>query len=271
MLIGALASFAVFVSIESRVPEPLIPLRILTDRTTVLAIVASLGVGTSMFGTNVYLGQYFQYGLGFSPTVAGLLGLPMMGGIVVASTLAGNAITRRGTWKEFVLGGVILMTVGYALMWSIGATTPVWVTMVLLLLAGLGLGASNQNLILAVQNSVGLANMGAATSTISFFRTLFGAVGIQILGLVYGISVEREVAASLGEEYAQQIAGNSSSLNLAALEPAIQSAVRAAYADAIGPTFLVVAVMGLAGSIAVFFMRPTTLRDTVDVAPAPNR
>lgn len=94
---------------------------------------------------------------------------------------------------------------------------------------------------------------------------------LLVLGLVYGISVEREVAASLGEEYAQQIAGNASSLNLAALEPAIQSAVRAAYADAIGPTFLVVAVMGLAGSIAVFFMRPTTLRDTVDVAPAPNR
>ena len=119
---------------------------------------------------------------------------------------------------------------------------------------------------LAVQNSVGLANMGAATSAVMFFRNLFGAVGIQLLGLVYGIAVEDGVAARLGRATAREIASASSSLSLSSLDPVTEAAVRAAYVDAIGPTFAVIGVMSLLGLLAVVLMPSTSLRGTVDTS-----
>ncbi len=267
VLLGtALISSLIFGLIESVALEPLIPLGILLERTTMLTIVANIALGTAMFGTNVYLGQYFQYGLGYSPTVAGLLGLPMIFGIVIASTLTGQWISRSGTWKKYVVVGMACLVVAYGIGSFVGADTPLWILLVLLAIGGTGLGATNQNLILAVQNSVGLANMGAATSSVMFFRNFFGAIGIQLLGLVYGLAVEAGVAARLGAEVAGRIAGSSSSLDLNALDAATQTAVRAAYADGLGPVFAVIGVMSLFGLVAVLLMPGTSLRLTVDKA-----
>lgn len=266
-MLGAVAVLMVaFGFVEAAALEPLIPLDILLGRTTILAIAANIGLGTAMFGSNVYLGQYFQYGLGYSPAVAGLLGLPMIFGIVAASTLTGQWITRHGRWKRYVVAGMILLTVSFGLAWFVGAETPVIVMLFLLLLGGLGLGAANMNVILAVQNSVGLANMGAATSAVMFFRNLFGAVGIQLMGLVYGLSVEGAVTKRLGPVAAEELASASSSLNIDALGGSTEVAVRAAYADAIGPTFGLIGVMCALGLVAVLAMPATRLRDTVDTA-----
>jgi MFS family permease len=278
-LLGAAVLAAVaFVLVERRAPEPVVPLSILTARTTALAVVASLAVGTVMFGSNVFLGQYFQIGRGYSPTVAGWLGLPLMLGLLVSSTVAGNLVTRTGRWKPAVVGGVGLLTVGIGLMATVGSTTPVPLVGLYLLVAGVGLGASMQNLVLAVQNTVELGDVGAATAVVTFFRTLGGAVGIQVLGAVYAQRVTALTIAG-ADDAGVDAAGTdaaTASLDLGALPTAMADLVRGAYGDAIGSVFAVAGVVSLLAFVATLLMRGSTLRSTwatevARVAPAEER
>lgn len=273
VLVGAALLTAVaFVVVERRAPEPVVPLSILGARTTALAVVASLAVGTVMFGSNVFLGQYFQIGRGYSPTVAGWLGLPLMLGLLLSSTVAGNLVTRSGRWKPAVVAGAGLLTVGIGLMATVGATTPVALVALYLLVAGVGLGAAMQNLVLAVQNTVGMGDVGAATAVVTFFRTLGGAVGIQVLGAVYAQRVTGLTVAGAAE--AGVDAGGTdaatASLDLEALPAAMADLVRGAYGDAIGTVFAVAGVISLLAFVATLFMRGSTLRSTwatTEVAP----
>ena len=267
MVGAALVAATAFVLVERRVSEPVVPLHILTERTTALAIVASLAVGTVMFGTNIFLGQYFQIGRGYSPTIAGWLGLPIMLGLLVSSTVAGNLVTRSGRWKPYVVGGLALLTVGIGLMATVGATTPLWLISLYLLLAGLGLGASMQNLVLAVQNTVQLGNVGAATSTVTFFRSLGGAVGIQVLGAVYAARVTSLTAAGYTEQGidVSGLDASTSSLDLGALPAEMARVVHQAYGDGIRTVFGVAAIISVLGLLAVLFMRGTELRSSWEV------
>lgn len=270
MVAGALVAVVLLVLWERRHPEPLLPLDLLANRTTVLAVIASTGLGVMMFGSNVFLGQYFQYGLGYSPTAAGLLGLPMMVGVLVASTTVGRMTSARGTWKWSVVWGTALMSVGTIALAFVRQDTPYWVVAVALLAAGVGLGSSMQNLLLAVQNSIGLSQMGAATSIVTFFRTLAGAAGVQILGIVYGHAVNAQIEDELGR-LPQAPAGASGALDLAALPDGVEEVVRQAYGDGIGAVFLTAAVVAVAGFVAACLMPPTDLRRTVDVTrPVPD-
>ncbi|RPF27100.1 MFS transporter [Georgenia muralis] len=264
LLGAALLTAVAFVLVERRAPEPVVPLSILTARTTALAVVASLAVGTVMFGSNVFLGQYFQIGRGYSPTVAGWLGLPLMLGLLVSSTVAGNLVTRTGRWRPAVVGGVGLLTVGIGLMATVGSTTPVPLVALYLLVAGVGLGASMQNLVLAVQNTVELGDVGAATAVVTFFRTLGGAVGIQVLGAVYAQRVTAltlDGAADAGVDAAGTDAATAS-LDLGALPAAMADLVRGAYGDAIGSVFAVAGLVSLLAFVATLLMRGSTLRST---------
>ncbi len=250
--------------VESHSREPLLPGKILFHRTTVLAIIASIATGAAMFGTNVFLGQYFQFGRGFTPTIAGLLGLPMVFGILAASTYSGRLVTLWGRWKGVVVVGMILMTAGSAAAITIGQHTNLWLVGLWLLLIGVGLGASNMNLVLAVQNTVALQDMGVATSTVTFFRTLAGALCIQLFGVFYGIRVEEDVAARLGEVPAEASA-TSGTLDLDSLPAPIEAAMRGAYGDSVSVIFFSITLLSVVGLIATLFMRGTSLRSTVDV------
>lgn len=267
MIGGALVLAGLFVVVERRVPEPLIPLHILGSRTTVLAIVASLGVGSMMFGSNVFLGQYFQYGRDYPATIAGFLGLPLMFGLLIASTWSGRVVTARGTWKGVVVIGMGLMTVG-TLAFGLLAhqDTPLWLTSLLLFVAGWGMGMCLQNIVLAMQNTVGLRHMGAATSSVTFFRNLGGAVAIQVFGIIYARQVASHVAAA-GVTLPGG-SGSGSTLDLGSLPDDVEAVVRTAYAEGIGPVFLSIFAVTLVGLVAALFMRGTSLRDTVDVTDA---
>ncbi|MFC7404362.1 MDR family MFS transporter [Georgenia alba] len=272
LLSGAVLASVAFVLVERRTPEPVVPLHILTERNTALAIVASLAVGTVMFGNNIFLGQYFQIGRGFTPTASGWMILPLMLGLLVSSTVSGNLVSRSGRWKPHVLGGVTLLAVGVGLLVSIRATTPLPLIAGFLLIAGLGLGASMQNLVLAVQNSNSLANVGAATSTVTFFRTLGGAVGIQLLGAIYAHRVTSLTVEELGARGIDpgQMDAQSSSLDLSVLPPPVVEAIRDAYGNGVSTVFLIAAGIAVLGVIAVLLMRSTMLRSTWDV-PEPAR
>ena len=103
---GVLAIVAFVLVTELRAKEPIVPLRLFRDRTTTLAIIASVAVGVAMFGSSVFLGQYLQISRGYSPTAAGLLTIPMIAGLLLSSTVSGLLITRTGRWKRFLVGGL---------------------------------------------------------------------------------------------------------------------------------------------------------------------
>lgn len=184
MVAGALLLGALAVRVEQRAAEPMIPPHLFRSRTITLATVASVAVGVGMFGASVFLSQYFQISRGQSPTMSGLMTLPMILGLLISSTVTGRLITRTGRWKRHLVAGTALLTVGFALMGTLRADTSFVLLAGYLAVIGVGLGMSMQNLVLAVQNTVGTHELGAASSVVAFFRSLGGAVGVAALGAV---------------------------------------------------------------------------------------
>jgi EmrB/QacA subfamily drug resistance transporter len=266
-MVGAgLVLLALAVWVESRVAEPVVPLKIVRERTTALAILASLAVGMAMYGGAVFLRQYFQIGRGYSPTEAGLLTIPMMAGVLVSSTISGRLISATGRIKPYIVAGTIILVGGFAILATMDHQTNMWIIGTGMALVGIGVGMSMQNLVLSVQNTVRLRDIGAASSTVAFFRSLGGTIGVSVLGAVLAHRVTHDISGQLGS--AGGSSGGTSALNLAGLPAAVQQIVRAAYGDATGHIFLISAAIALVGVVAALFMRPADLRTTVDMTTA---
>jgi len=270
-MVGAgLAVLALATWVESRVKEPVVPLRVIAQRTAALAIVASLSVGMAMFGGAVFLGQYFQIGRGYSPTEAGLLTIPMMAGVLLSSTISGRLITATGKIKPYIIAGTLVLVAGFGVLGTIDHETNLVIVGVGMFLVGAGVGMSMQNLVLVVQNTVALSDLGAASGAITFFRSLGGTIGVSVLGAVLANKVTADITAHLRAAgvTAAPGGGDTSTLDLASLPPAFQEIVRAAYGDATGHIFLIAAVIGLVGVVAAVALPAVTLRTTVDLAKA---
>ncbi|MCW2577749.1 MAG: EmrB/QacA family drug resistance transporter [Modestobacter sp.] len=269
MLGGALVLLALAVRVESRAAEPIVPLAIVRERTTALAILGSLAVGMAMFGGAVFLGQYFQIGRGYSPTEAGLLTIPMMAGVLASSIIAGRLITRTGKIKPFIVLGAVVLVVGFALLSTIDHQTSLVFVGVGMFTVGVGVGMVMQNLVLAVQNTVALKDIGAASSSVAFFRSLGGTIGVSVLGAVLAHRVTDQITHDLAAAGSPTSGGGgSSSLNLGALPPAVQDIVRAAYGDATGHIFLISAAIAVIGILAAVLLKPVTLRSSLDLPDA---
>ena len=253
---------AVFV--EARAREPIVPLKIITTRVTALAIVGSLAVGIAMFGGAVFLGQYFQIGRGYSPTEAGLLTIPMMAGVLVSSTVTGRMISRSGAIKPYLVTGSVSLVLGFLGLGTIDHDTSLWFVGGAMVLVGTGVGMTMQNLVLTVQNSVPLADLGAASASVTFFRSLGGTIGVSVLGAVLANRVTTDLTARLGG-HGLTTGGDTSALNLAALPPQIQQIVREVYGDATAHIFIISAAAGVVGVIAALLLKPTMLRTTIDL------
>jgi EmrB/QacA subfamily drug resistance transporter len=265
-MVGAgLVILAGAVWVESRIAQPVVPLQILRQRTTALSIVASLAVGMAMFGGAVFLGQYFQIGRGYSPTEAGLLTIPLMGGVLVSSTISGRLISRTGRIKPYILAGTITLVAGFVMLSTLDHTTALGYVGVGMALVGIGVGMSMQNLVLAVQNTVALRDIGSASSSIAFFRSLGGTIGVSVLGAVLARQITENITTALTAAGVPATGGGKSNLNLAELPPAMQTIVRAAYGDATGHIFLISAGIAVIGVVAALCLRPTTLRTTIDL------
>jgi EmrB/QacA subfamily drug resistance transporter len=239
MVAGSLALFALAVLVEARASEPVVPLGIVRQRTVTLAILGSLAAGTAMYGSSVFLSQYFQVARGYSPIQAGLLTIPMMVGILVSSVIAGRLLSRIGEIKPFIIAGTAFLTVGFGALSQIDHRTRLVFIAVAMVFVGGGVGMTVQNFTLVVQNAVPLKDIGAATSTVSFFRSLGGTIGVSVLGAVlarqvtHGLTLDRPRAA--------------------------------VYGDATGHIFLISAGVALFGVIAAVSLKPVTLRDSLDL------
>ncbi|MCW3840722.1 MFS transporter [Micromonospora yasonensis] len=262
MVAGALVIGALAIRVEQRAGEPMIPPRLFRSRTITLAVVASIAVGVGMFGASVFLGQYFQISRGESPTMSGLMTLPMIGGLLVASTVIGRIITNTGRWKRYLVAGSVLLTVGFATMGTLRADTPYWRIAIFMALIGLGLGMTMQNLVLAVQNSVGTHELGAASSVVAFFRSLGGAIGVSALGAVLGHKVKDYLAEGLaGLGIKASSSGSDGTLpDVHTLPAPIRAVVESAYGHGAGDIFLAAAPFGLIALLAVVFIKEVPLR-----------
>ncbi|MBO4205248.1 MDR family MFS transporter [Micromonospora echinofusca] len=267
MVGGSVLLLALAVVVEARAAEPVVPLGIVRQHTTALAILGSLAVGMAMFGGAVFLGQYFQIGRGYSPTEAGLLTIPMMAGVLGSSIVSGRMITRSGRVKPYIVVGAVVLVVGFAVLGTIDHETPLWFVGTAMFLVGTGVGMTMQNLVLAVQNTVPLRDIGAASSTVAFFRSLGGTIGVSVLGAVLARRVSDQITRDLAAAGvpASGSGGAGSSLNLDALPGPVQEIVRAAYGDATGHIFFISAAIALVGVIAALLLRPVTLRSSLDL------
>ncbi|MBP2478323.1 EmrB/QacA subfamily drug resistance transporter [Crossiella equi] len=258
LLGGGLLILLLAIWVESKVAEPIVPLTIFRNRTVTLTTVASFLVGVAMFGGTVFLSQYFQLAQGYSPTASGLLGLPMIVGMLVSSTLAGQYISRTGRWKHFLVAGAVLMTAGLALLGTIDAHTSLVLIGAFMVVLGVGMGLLMQNLVLAAQNDVPAKDLGTATSVLSFFRSLGGTIGVSALGAVLAGSVSSELAAKAGG--ALPAGGGEAVPNLALLPEPVRAVVQEAYGSATAELFLIAAPIAALVVLAVVFIKAIPLK-----------
>jgi EmrB/QacA subfamily drug resistance transporter len=256
-VVGGLALLGLAVWAESKATEPVIPLRIFRRRTVTLTIVASVLVGVALFGGTVFLSQYFQVALGKSPTVAGLMSLPMIFGLLLSSTIAGQLITKFGKWKMYLVAGAVVMTAGMLLLSTIDAHTSVVMLSLFMLVLGIGVGMLMQNLVLAAQNDVPAAELGAATSALTFFRSMGGAIGVSALGAVLANRVTSLFTEKFGAAAAS--AGDGRVPDLTTLPPQVLAVIKDIYGEATSDLFLVGAPIAFLAIIAVLFIREKPL------------
>jgi len=267
-LAGGLVSLVLAVIVERRAKEPVVPPKIIVKRTTYLSVIGSVAIGIAMYGATVFLGQYFQVSRGYSPTASGLLSMPLMGGVLVSSVISGRLISETGKYKRYIVSGLVLVVIGFGLLGSIDHTTSLVLISVYMAVAGIGMGMSMQNLVLAVQNTVDVTEIGAASATVAFFRTLGGAVGVSVLGAVLSTHVTDLVVTGLTKLGVPVPAhGSSTSLDVSSLPGPIAQVVRAAYGDGMARIFLISAVVAVVSLVASIFITEVPLRTTVKLQP----
>jgi MFS family permease len=189
----------------------------------------------------------------------------MIIGSMVSAVVSGSLITRTGRWKGFLVAGAVLMTVGFGLLATIDHQTNMVLIGGYLLLLGLGLGMTMQNLVLSVQNTVAIADLGAASSTVAFFRSLGGAVGVSVLGAILASRVTDLTTSGLADAGIDVGNGGGSGAEvgigqLNSLPPAVGHVIEAAYGDGTARIFLVSAVLAAVSLITILFIREVPLR-----------
>jgi EmrB/QacA subfamily drug resistance transporter len=258
-----LLAAAVYVEMKVAV-EPVIPTRLFRDRTTALATFASVMVGVAMFGATVYLSQYFQIARGMSPTRAGLMSIAMVGGLLVSSIVSGRRITRIGRWKRYLAGGMVLVVVGLLLLSTIDEKTSLVTVGAFMAVVGVGLGATMQNLVLAVQNNTAQADMGSASAVVAFFRSMGGSIGVSALGALLSAQVSDKVTAGLGKLHIPTDTHQSHSIpDLSALPAPVRGIFEHAFGTSTGELFLVATPFAALALVAVLFIREVPLRTTI--------
>ncbi|MET9927631.1 MULTISPECIES: MFS transporter [unclassified Streptomyces] len=275
MVGGSVLLGLIFVLIESRAKEPIIPLRLFRNRTITLASIASLFVGIAMFAGTVFFSQYFQLARGKSPTMSGVMTIPMITGLFLSSTISGQVITKTGRWKAWLVSGGFLVTAGLGLLGTIRYDTEYWHVAIYMFVMGLGIGMMMQNLVLATQNQVAPEDLGSASSVVTFFRSLGGAIGVSALGAVLGNRVTqyvKEGLADLGPEGARLGHGGTGGggiPDLDKLPEPFRLVMEAAYGHGVGDVFLYAAPCALIAFIVTLFIKEVALKTSAaNDAPA---
>jgi EmrB/QacA subfamily drug resistance transporter len=266
-VLGALV-LAGFTLWEARAPEPILPLGLFRLRIFTVSNVISFVSGVAMFGALAFLPQYLQLVHGVSATESGLLLLPLLVGLLAMSISSGIYISRTGRYRWFPLAGTIIVTIGLALLSRLAAHTSLTIVGLDILIFGLGLGLFMQVLTLVVQNAVPMKELGVATSSVTFFRSMGGAIGASALGAVLTAGITAELprylppaVLAVGGNKVGALIGSPAQLDaLKRTHPAIHEGIIQAYSHAIDRLFLVAVPVSVLSVIAALFINQVRLR-----------
>ena len=259
---------------ETRAKEPILPLRLFKNQTFSLTSALGFIIGAGMFGAIVMLPLYLQVVKGNSATSAGLKLIPLMLGIVSMSIFSGKRITATGKYKIFPILGAAIMTLGLILMSTLNETTSFGVLSIYAIMVGAGLGLSMQTIVIALQNSVDFQDMGIATSSNTFFRSLGGAFGTAIFGTIFS----NRVAYYLQDNIATLQSTDPQSLKefdpaklevittntsvISTLPPVIRDTVLHSFAQTFHVVFLAAAPVTFIGFVLAFFLKEKPLQSS---------
>ena len=264
---AALVAIAVFIPVELRAPEPILPLRLFRIRNFVVCSLVGLAVGLAMFGSISYLPTFLQMVNGASATDSGLMMLPMTAGLLLSSIGTGQLISRTGRYKIYPILGSLVMILGLLLLSRISAETPYLFTALGMFVLGLGIGALMQNVVLIVQNSVPPQNMGTGVSSANYFRQIGGTLGIAVYGSVF-ISRLNDQVANAPEAVrgvTSQGVNSISPSQLKALPAPARDFIADAFGTALPPIFLLgIPALG-AAFVLTLFIREIPLAKTANV------
>jgi EmrB/QacA subfamily drug resistance transporter len=264
---GGAALLAVFLWWETRAAEPILPLGLF--RSSVFTISNSMGftIGMAMFGAIIFIPLYLQLVYGASPTSSGLRLLPLMAGLLVAAILSGRAISRIGRYKAFPIAGTAVLVVGMYLLSLLKVGTAPWLASVYMLVVGVGIGLVMQVLVLVVQNDVRPQEIGVATSTATFFRSVGGSFGVAIFGTIFATRLAHQLA-HLPRSVTAQL-GSGVHLNPAQarhLPPAVHADFLQAFAHALHGVFLWGMAITAVPFVLSWLLKEVPLRTTIGPA-----
>ena len=261
LLISGIVLAGVFVLVESRATEPIVPLRLFRNRVYTPTIVFTAIMGLAMFGGIIFLPVYLQVVQGFSPTESGLALLPMVVGIFTTSITAGQLMTRTGRYKIYPILGAIVTAVALVLLSTLDADTPFWLIAIYFYVFGAGLGFTLQIVVTAVQNAVERRDMGAATASVTFFRSMGAAFGTALFGAILTSRLGHYLAAS-GERLppgaGDQIANNVKAIQ--ELPAEIKTVVIDAWVRSLHDVFITAVPLVVVALVAAFFIPEVPLR-----------
>ena len=269
MIIGlfaaAAAALALFVWVELHAREPVLPIRLFGSQVFTVCCVLSFVVGFAMLGALTFLPTFMQFVDGVSATESGLRTLPMVAGLLITSMGSGILVGRTGRYKIFPVVGTAVMAVGFVLISQMDAATPVWRQSLDLFILGAGIGLCMQVLILTVQNTVDFADLGVATSGVTFFRTIGSSFGAAIFGSLFTNFLDDRIGPALAASGAPAVAAQSPQA-LHRLPPDMAAPIIAAYADSLGKVFFFAAPVAVLGFVLALMLKEVPLRDP-DAAP----
>lgn len=256
-LIGAVA----FVWVEIRARDPLIPMWLFKKRNMALTTLTAMILGIAMMGPLGYLPTYLQMVHTLTPTLAGLMMIPMMVGMIFTSSASGWIIARTGNYKTFPIVGMIVLA---GALWWMSTLTPETSLVelgIMFLIFGIGLGMVQQVLVLIVQNSFPITIVGTATATNNFFRQIGASLGLSVVGSAFIFNLQTQL-----QQHAPQM-GDADSLTpelVAELAEPLKSAVLVSYNDALTPIFLLMAPLALLGAALLIPIRREKLKETIE-------
>ena len=276
LIAGTIVAAALFVMVERRAAEPIIPLRLFRERNFNLATLSGLVIGISMFGAIGYLPTYLQMVTGVNATAAGFLMIPMMAGLLVTSIASGALVSKTGRYKWLPIVGMLIVGVALLLLSTMTPSTPIWLLCSFLALMGFGLGMGMQILILIVQNTFPNSQVGTATAANNFFRQIGASLGSAIVGSLFVSRLTQLLTERLSGLGANTPGGSTpggiNSLTPAvvnALPIAVRTKVISSYNDALVPVFLYMVPLIICAVILLCFIKekPLATRIERDIVP----
>jgi DNA-binding MarR family transcriptional regulator/predicted MFS family arabinose efflux permease len=264
-----LIALCLFVVVENRAAEPVLPIHLFTNPVFLVTSAISLIIGVALFGSVTYMPLFLQVVRGSSPTVSGLELTPMMAGTVLTSVASGHLISRLGRYKWFPIAGTALTTIGLVLLSRLRPDSSTQSAAAMMLCLGFGVGMVMQVMVIAVQNAVDYSDLGVATSGAILFRLIGGAFGTAVLGGVFSAGLARNLAGLAGASGSGDLSGAALSPDaLAQLPPVLARAYTGSFTGALDTMFLVAACVAFVGFLLSWLLPERPLRKTIARATA---